>query len=125
MLQKLLWLALAGALGTLTRYALAEIIQKYHGGNFPLGSIAVNLAGCAVAGFLWALFEHKWPGSAEIRIFVLVGFLGAFTTFSAFMLETGELLRSTGWTYAAIMIMVQNVLGLAASLAGVAIGRQV
>jgi len=41
------------------------------------------------------------------------------------MLETGELLRSTGWTYAAIMIMVQNVLGLAASLAGVAIGRQV
>jgi CrcB protein len=115
MIPKLLWLALAGAVGTLAR--------RLGGPSFPWGTLAVNLTGCFLAGILWALFEHRWPVSGETRIILLVGFMGAFTTFSAFILETGELVRSAEWLYAVLNLAAQNVLGLTALFTGAALGR--
>ena len=100
MTQKMLWLALAGALGTLARYGLAGFVHKINGASFPWGTLGVNLTGCFLAGLLWALFEHRWPASGEMRVLVLFGFMGAFTTFSAFIMETGELVRSSAWLHA-------------------------
>jgi len=123
MIQKLSWLALAGALGTVARYGLAGVVYRLNTGPFPWGTIAVNITGCFLAGFLWTLFEHRWPVTGEVRTAVLVGFLGAFTTFSTLILETGEMLRLAEWMNAAGNITFQNVLGIAALFAGLAIGR--
>jgi len=123
MLQKITWLALAGALGTLARYGLAGFVHRFNDGPFPWGTVAVNISGCLLAGFLWTLFESRWPVTGEIRAAVLVGFLGAFTTFSTLILETGEMLRLAEWMGAAGNIAFQNVLGIVALFAGIAIGR--
>ncbi len=123
MFQKLLLLALAGSLGTLSRYGLAGLAQKVGGSSFPWGTLAVNLTGCFFAGLLWTVFEYRWPVSAETRTIIMVGFFGAFTTFSAFILETGELMRPAEWTFAVANIFMQNGLGLIALFAGAAMGR--
>jgi len=122
-IQKLLWLALAGALGTISRYALAGFVHKFGGASFPWGTFVVNVTGCFIAGLLWALFENRWPVSGEMRVIVLVGFMGAFTTFSAFILETGELVRTAEWMRAAANVAFQNGLGFIALFAGMMLGR--
>ena len=123
MTTRLLWLALAGAAGTLARYGIAGLIQRYAGASFPWGTLAVNVSGCFMAGTLWSLFEYRWPVSGEVRAVALIGFMGALTTFSGFALETSELLRAAEWLRAAGNILAQNGLGLAALLAGLALGR--
>ena len=123
MLQKLILLAAAGAIGTLARYGLAGFIQRIDGVTFPWGTAVVNVLGCFVAGLLWALFESRWTVSGETRTIVLVGFMGAFTTFSAFILESGQLLRSSEWLYAAANVAMQTGLGFVALFAGAALVR--
>jgi len=123
MFHKLALLAAFGALGTLARYGLAGFVHRINAASFPWGTLVVNVAGCFLAGILWILFEQRWPVTAETRTIVLVGFMGAFTTFSAFMLETGELIRSAEWLYAGANLLLQNILGFAALFIGVAIGR--
>jgi fluoride exporter len=125
MIQKLLCLALAGALGTVARYGLAGFVHRINGANFPWGTLVVNLTGCFLAGLLWALFENRWPVTGETRVLVLVGFMGAFTTFSALILETSELMRSAEWMVAAANVAMQNGLGFVALFTGSALGRMV
>lgn len=121
--HKFVFLALAGALGTLCRYSLSGFVQQFNSSFFPFGTLVVNITGCFVAGFLWTLFENRWAVSGEIRTCVLVGFMGAFTTFSAFILETGMLVRSTEWFYAALNLLMQNGLGIGALSAGIVVAR--
>jgi len=123
MLQKLLLMAVAGAAGTLARYGLAGFVQRFDGVTFPWGTAVVNIVGCFVVGILWALFENRWPVSGETRTIILVGFMGAFTTFSAFVLESGELMRSAEWLYAAGNIAMQTGLGFVALFVGAALVR--
>ena len=123
MIQKLAWLSLAGALGTLARYGLAGLVHRIDGSSFPWGTVAVNLIGCFIAGWLYVMFENRWPVSGETRTIILVGFMGAFTTFSAMILETGVLLRSTDWLYAAANIALQNGVGFISLWAGMTLAR--
>ncbi|MBU0519192.1 CrcB family protein [bacterium] len=123
MLNKLLILALAGMAGTLARYSMVGIIQKFNGDAFPWGTLAVNLTGCFLAGLLWAAFEGRWPVSAELRLIVLVGFMGAFTTFSAFVLDTYQLAKAAEWLPAALHFTMQNALGFVALVVGVSLGK--
>ena len=123
MIQKLAWLSLAGALGTLARYGLAGFVHRIDGSSFPWGTVAVNLIGCFIAGWLYVMFENRWPVSGETRTIILVGFMGAFTTFSAMILETGVLLRSTEWLYAAANIALQNGVGFISLWAGMTLAR--
>ena len=125
MLRKLLWLAGAGTLGTVSRYALSGLVQRWTGAAFPWGTLAVNVVGCFAAGFLWTLAEARLALSATARTAALIGFLGAFTTFSAFMLETGQLLRDAQWLRASLNILLQNGIGLVALLAGFAVARRI
>jgi len=125
MIQKLGWLAFAGAMGTLARYGMIGFVQKINGASFSWGTVVVNLTGCFLAGLLWALFNNRWPVSGETQTLVLVGFMGAFTTFSALIFETGELLRAAEWVYAAMNMVIQNGFGFVALFAGVALGRLV
>ncbi len=123
MSHKLIWLAVAGGLGTLARYGIVGLVQRLDGASFPWGTVAVNLLGCFLAGFIWSIFENRWFVAGEIRTVVLVGFMGAFTTFSTLIIETGEMLRSAEWLYAAANLAIQNGLGFVALFAGITLGR--
>jgi CrcB protein len=121
--HKLFLLALAGALGTLARYGLTGLVHRIDGVSFPSGTLVVNVVGCFMAGLLWTMFNNQWPVSGETRTIVLIGFMGAFTTFSAFVLETSELARSAEWLYVALNTIGQTGLGFIALFAGMAVGR--
>lgn len=123
MWQKILFLGLAGALGTLTRYWLSGVIQRLAITEFPLGTAAVNIVGCLLFGLLWAFTENRLSISGQARTIVFLGFLGAFTTFSSFAFETSRLLDDSQWFWASGNILLQNLIGIAAIMIGLAIGK--
>ena len=123
--QKLLWLAVAGAIGTLSRYALAGFVQRLAGGVFPWGTLAVNGLGCFVFGVIWAMAGERLALGPELRTIVLVGFLGAFTTFSALISESGLLAMDSEWLWATANLLVQNVLGIVTFFLGLLLGRTI
>jgi CrcB protein len=125
MIQKLLLLALAGALGTLARYGLGGLVQRWCGAGFPWGTLVVNMLGCFLLGALWEQADRRLALSGEMSVVILIGFLGAFTTFSTFAGETGRFLADGQWLAAGANVVAQNVLGVAMYFAGAMIGRLV
>ena len=123
MQHKLIWLAVAGAVGALARYGLVGFVQRLYAGGFPIGTVAVNVAGCFLFGLLWAVLEDKVRVSGEMRAVLFTGFLGAFTTFSTFIFETRQLLVESQYVLAVVNVGVQNTLGLVSLILGFAIGR--
>ena len=124
MLQKLFLIALAGALGTLARYGLSGLVHHLTKESlFPWGTFVVNAAGCLAFGVLWTVMTARLSIDGDVRAIVLVGFMGAFTTFSRFMFDTGQLLEDSQWFLAAGNVVLQNVVGLAALFVGLALGR--
>lgn len=121
--QKLLYLALAGGLGALSRYGLAGLVQRLAGGSFPLGTFAVNILGCFLFGLVWGVLEHRL--GPQFRVVVLTGFMGAFTTFSTYAFESATLMQHGQWGWALANLAGQNVLGLALLFAGLALGRAI
>lgn len=123
MWQKLVWIAVAGAAGTLSRYALEGWVQKLCGERFPWGTWVVNGLGCFLFGIIWALAEERLVLSVETRLIVLTGFMGAFTTFSTFAFETSQFMRDSEWFLVAANLIGQNSLGLLCMLLGFAVSR--
>jgi CrcB protein len=121
--RKLLALAVAGTLGTLARYGLGGLVQRLHESAFPWGTLVVNALGCFLFGVVWALAEERLVISGETRLVLLVGFMGAFTTFSTYAFETSAMLRDAEWLLAASNLLAHNVLGIACFFVGVALGR--
>ncbi len=115
-------LALAGILGTLARYGLGGFIQSRNDTTFPWGTVVINLLGCLLFGFVWSFCE-RWPVSGETRSIILIGFMGAFTTFSTYIFETEQMLHDSQWQLMLGYFAIHNVGGLAAILVGLAVGR--
>ena len=103
-----------GGIGTLARYWLAGLCQSMLAGGFPLGTLCVNVLGCLLIGLLCAFFASPQLVREEWRIALLVGLLGAFTTFSTFGWETLTLLMDGQWKLAILNVLLNNVLGLIA-----------
>jgi CrcB protein len=99
-LLQLSTIAAGGALGAVSRFALSSAVYRVLGRDFPWGTLAVNVSGSLLMGVLFVFFVERSVVAAEWRSAVLIGFLGAFTTFSTFSLETlalveqGEALRA-------------------------------
>lgn len=123
MFLKLLYLGLAGAAGTLARYGLSGWVGRSFGTTFPWGTAAVNILGCLFFGLMWACVENKLAVTGQIKLVIFMGFFGAFTTFSTFAFETGQLLDDSQWLWAAGNLLLHTVAGLAALMAGLAIGK--
>jgi len=123
--QKLLWLSIAGAGGTLLRYGMSGMVQRMHDGTFPWGTLAVNCLGCFLFGVAEAFAAERSLISSETRTVVLIGFMGAFTTFSTFAFETSQMLGDSQWAFAALNAIGQTILGLAFIFLGLAAGRLV
>ncbi len=117
MAVRLLYVALGGGIGALLRYLLSGIIQKQSASLFPYGTLAVNLIGALLIGFLWELFQNITV-SANIRVFIFMGILGAFTTFSTFSLEIFNLLKDRQYMTALINALVNNVFCIILVFAG-------
>ena len=123
MLTKILLIALAGSLGTLARYGLSGLTQRWFGSDFPWGTFVVNMLGCLIIGLLWTLTESRWPLSGQSRAVLFIGFMGAFTTFSSFALESSELFRAGQWLWGVGNVVGQCVAGLVLFFVGAAVAR--
>lgn len=122
--MNLLFIAAGGALGALLRYGVSGWVYRFTSGDFPWGTIAVNLSGCFLIGFLWESAQRVTI-SPEIRSLIFIGFLGAFTTFSTFGLETVNLLRDGEIRQALNNILLSNISGIALVFAGLFASRAV
>lgn len=123
MFQKYLVLCLAGAGGTLARYWVSGFVQRLAGESFPLGNFMVNLSGCLLFGLVYALVENRGGLPGDLRLYVLTGFMGAYTTFSTYMFESVALMQHGQWFEASVNLLGQTVLGVACIIAGLAVGR--
>lgn len=117
----LLAVASGGALGALARYAAGRVSAALLGAAYPWGTLIVNVAGCFAMGLLYFWLETRDAGA--FRTFLLVGVLGAFTTFSAFALDAALLLRDRSAGAAALYVVASVVLSLGAFAAGAGVGR--
>ena len=118
----LLYIAAGGAAGALCRYGLSEAIITHAGKGFPWGTLAVNLAGCFAIGLAYHLVTaQRIPH--EISWLLITGFLGAFTTFSTFSLETNTLLRDGAYLAALAYILASVLAGVGLCAAGFWLGH--
>ncbi len=122
---QVLAVAVGGAFGCALRYLTTLGAARLVGVGFPVGTLLVNVAGCLLAGLFFGLAEERVALSPVVRLLVMTGFLGGFTTFSAFSLETVNLLRDGSWAIAAASLIANNVVGIGAALAGIYLGRAV
>jgi len=120
---RILLVGLAGLLGTLCRYWLSGAVSRRYGEAWPLGTLAVNLLGCFAAGLLFHLMQERQAFGETARAAVFVGLLGGFTTFSAYGLQTFELLREGRVGAAALNVVASNLLGLLLVWAGYGAGK--
>jgi len=114
----LLWVMLGGALGTGARYGLVTHLQSSPLTGFPYGTLAVNLIGCLVIGVLSSTLADTTGTRADLKLALMVGVLGGFTTFSSFGLETVTLLQTGATGMAALYVLVSNVGGIALAWGG-------
>ena len=116
-------LALGGVAGTFARYVLGGAVYQLFGSSFPYGTLAVNLLGCLIIGFLAALAEEKFLLGPNARLLLMVGFCGAFTTFSTFIFETANLIK-TGETLRAFSnVLVSVIVGFIVFRVGLLLGE--
>jgi len=109
--MKFLMIFLGGGLGSLTRFLISKSIGQIIPLSFPLGTLSINLTGCFVIGLLSGIFEN-WIIPENLRLFIFIGFLGGYTTFSSFGLETFKLLQTTEYNLAFLNIILSNLIGI-------------
>lgn len=119
----LLGIALAGAAGTLARYGLSGLMHRLLGSAFPWGTLSVNLIGCFLIGFLVELSRQTGWVSPDFRTIAGIGFLGGFTTFSTFGVETYRSFESGDWLAATLNVLANVAGGLLLVVAGSALAR--
>ena len=120
---RLALVGLGGMIGAILRYAMGGLVHKIYEGRFPLGTLLVNSAGCLAIGFLFTLADDRGVMSAYTRLFVFVGVLGGFTTFSSFGYETFTLWRDGMAVWAGLNIVGNTIIGLVAVWLGHVIAR--
>jgi len=117
-------IAVGGSLGAVSRYWVSGTTYQWFGQDFPYGTLAVNLLGSMVMGFLSVLLVHRFHVSEEVRIGLLAGFLGSFTTFSTFAMDTLHLAGNEALVKAGIYILLSVLFCILGAWAGLVAARQ-
>lgn len=124
-MNQLIAIALGGSLGAVARFLVANGVYAWLGRSFPLGTLFVNVSGSFLMGFLTALLMQRFMMVVEYRAAILVGFLGAYTTFSTFALESFYLFEEGELHKATLNIFLSVVLCLVAVWFGMLLGRKI
>lgn len=119
----LVLIAIGGALGAVSRHVLDSWVSQHALSAFPVGTFVVNVSGSFVLGLLSALALERGVLPVDIRLPVMVGFVGAYTTFSTLMLESWRLIESGSMLLALANLVASVLIGMAALFAGLALGR--
>jgi CrcB protein len=118
-------IGLGGFAGAITRYLVDGVVADRTGGGFPWGTLVINVSGSFILGLLFAMSTERAILPADIRGPLMIGFIGAYTTFSTFMLESWRLIESGAWAPAIANLGGSVALGLVAVVAGMTLGRAI
>ncbi len=122
-LGELAVIAAGGALGAVLRFLMSKSVYAHLGSSFPYGTLSVNIVGSFFIGLTFILFTERLTVGAEVRSFIMIGFLGAFTTFSTFSLETLLLIQEGLLLKAAGNILLSVLLCIFATWGGILVAR--
>jgi CrcB protein len=121
-MYKILLLLAGGGIGTVARYLISNHTHKVYLDAFPLGTLMVNMIGSFIIGILWGLFESE-NMSQGVRVFLFIGILGGFTTFSSYALESYHLFKDGETRLALLNVMANNVFSILLVLVGLLVAR--
>ena len=110
--------ALGGVVGCCARYGVTQAVQAFYGRNFPLATLIINVAGCLFMGFLFYATLERVSVTPSMRVAILTGVLGGFTTFSTFAMEALLLAEEGEVGRAVLYVLLSLFLGLAAAFLG-------
>ena len=116
---------LGGFAGAISRYLVDGFVSDRTGGGFPWGTLVINASGTFVLGLLFAMTTERAIFPAEIRAPLMIGYLGAYTTFSTYLLESWRLIEDGAWAMALANLGGSIAVGLVAVAAGMIIGRAI
>jgi CrcB protein len=118
-------IGMGGFLGAISRYGVALWIGQRWGRNFPLGTFVINVSGSFLIGLLMSLFTERFMVNPQWRLMLVVGFLGAYTTFSTFEYETGTLMKDGEWLIAMLNVVLSVIVGFIALKLGEVIAKSI
>jgi CrcB protein len=113
-MMNVLVIGIGGFVGAVARYGIAGWIGQRWGRSFPLGTLVINVSGSFLIGLLMTLMAERFTENPQWRLLLVVGFLGAYTTFSTFEYETGALLKDGEWLFAGLNVVLSVIVGFAA-----------
>lgn len=122
-MNQIILVAAGGAVGSVCRYLVGVGLLRLAGPAFPWGTLAVNLVGCFAIGLLAELIVARFGASPEMRLLLITGFLGGFTTFSAFALDAVSLFERGETLSSLVYVGVSVGLSLVATVAGIGVMR--
>jgi len=124
-MANILIIGIGGFLGAIARYGAALWIGQRWGRSFPLGTFIINVTGSFLIGLFMSLFTERFLVNPQWRLLLVVGFLGAYTTFSTFEYETGALVKDSEWLLAMLNVMLSVVVGFLALKLGEVIAKSI
>ncbi|MGX5668190.1 fluoride efflux transporter CrcB [Rhizobium daejeonense] len=124
-MMQIVLVATGGAVGSVLRYVVGLGAMKLLGSSFPWGTLTVNVVGCFGIGVLAELIMARFGGSADLRLLLITGFLGGFTTFSAFALDAVSLFERGAAFSSFVYLASSIVVSIAATVAGMLLMRSV
>jgi CrcB protein len=118
-------IAIGGAAGAILRYSVDDAVSRVTGGSFPFGTLLINVTGSFVLGVLFTLAVERSLLPPDVRPGLMIGLLGAYTTFSTWMLESWRLIEDGAYVYALANIGGSVLAGMVAVWLGIVVGRLV
>lgn len=122
-MNQILNLILGGAIGTLSRYFLSSVIYRTFGTSFPYGTFIVNILGCFLVGLFASIMDEKIVLNSNLRLLFMIGFCGAFTTFSTLIYESYNLIKDGDSLKAFLNIILSVIIGFIVFKLGINLGK--